>query len=103
MDTVTVKQIVDLNDIKLGSISSFCFDGKGNRTVMSMESCCHVIFTDYLAPMHRRQSKLEVFGIHSGTHQLHQHCQNRSRWPRSSKRRPVKQDHILELSRRNQD
>lgn len=60
MDTLTVRQVVDMNEKQYGSINSFCFDGKGNRTVMSMDSYCYAIMTDYQAPVHRRQSKLEV-------------------------------------------
>lgn len=60
MDTFTVKQVIDMNESQYGSVNSFCFDGKGNRTVMSMENFCYAVLTDYQAPVHRRLSKLEV-------------------------------------------
>lgn len=41
-------------------ISSFCFDFKGDRTLMSKENDSQVTFTDYAAPSQRRESILDL-------------------------------------------
>jgi WD40 repeat protein len=40
-------------------VSSFCFDFKGDRTLMSNENDCKVTFMDYSAPSQRRMSLLD--------------------------------------------
>ena len=51
--------IIDMSQ-KPGGVNSFCFDMKGKRTIMSMDNCCTCVLTDYQAPEHRRETKLEV-------------------------------------------
>lgn len=59
IDVSAVKQVIDMST-KPGGISSFAFDGKGNRTFYSMENSLITTLTDYLAPVHRRETTLEV-------------------------------------------
>ena len=48
-----------ISEIVVDSIlSSYSFDGKAARSVMSYENSCVIYFTDNLAPSHRRMSEL---------------------------------------------
>lgn len=59
MDLNKKEQVIDMS-VKPGPINSFSFDGKGSRFIYSMDNCEHCILYDSLAPVHRRETKLEV-------------------------------------------